>query len=91
MLEAFGFAIQMFFAASLIFLVVFSVRIFFAKSSIPQKEIDAEARRLIVQYGDGAVEAAEGRVLRSQWAKGKNDSRERSEQVLKAVRAKITK
>jgi len=53
--------------------------------TIPQSQIDEEARRLIVEYGDGAVEAAEGLVQRSQWAKGKNDSRERYARILKAV------
>lgn len=56
------------------------------KHTIPQSEIDEEARRLIVEYGDGAIEAAEMNVQRAQWAKGKSDSRERAARVLKAVR-----
>jgi len=56
---------------------------------IPQEEIDAEARRLIVTYGDGALEAAEQSVQRAQWAKGRNNSRERSKRVLEAVRASL--
>lgn len=56
------------------------------KHTIPQQEIDAEARQLIVTYGDGAIEAAELDVERAQWAKGRNKSRERSERVLKAVK-----
>lgn len=86
MLEAFNFAAQMFFGGGLILVLVYSIRLFFEKPTVPQDEIDAEARRLIVQYGDGAIDAAEGLVQRSQWAKGKNDSRERSAQVLKAVK-----
>ena len=62
---------------------------FFEKDTIPQEEIDAEARFLIVTYGEDAIEAAKGNVTRSQWAKGRNDSRERSERVLKAVRASL--
>ena len=54
--------------------------------TIPEDEIDAETRRLVVEYGAGAVESAKMTVQRSQWAKGRNDSRERSARVLKAVR-----
>jgi len=52
---------------------------------IPQDEIDAEARQLIADHGADAVSIAEGNVQRSQWAKGKSDSRERAARVLKAV------
>ena len=54
--------------------------------TIAQDEIDTEARHLIIEHGDGAIEAAEMSVQRSQWAKGNDDSMERSARVLKAVR-----
>ena len=59
------------------------------KHTIPQSEIETEARRLIVEYGDGAVKAAEMKVQRSQWAKGKSDSPERAKRVLNTVRKKL--
>jgi len=57
--------------------------------TIPQPEIDAEARRLIVEHGERAIEAVEMTVQRAQWAKGQNDSRERAARVLKAVRKNL--
>ena len=58
----------------------------FTGQRIPQEEIDREARQLITDYGADAISVAEGNVERSQWAKGKSDSRERAARVLKAVR-----
>lgn len=57
--------------------------------TIPQSEIDAEARRLIVEHGAQAVAVARGNVQRAQWAKGKSDAPERAERVLKAVRGRF--
>ena len=85
MIEAFKLAAQMFFGAGLLFLFVLFDRSFFEKPSIPQDEINAEARKLISEHGADAVSVAESQLLRSQWAKGKSDSRERAELVLKAV------
>ena len=61
----------------------------FCGHTISDEEIDTEARRLIVQYGNGAVAVAEGAVERSQWSKGKSDSRERAARVLRAVAKKL--
>lgn len=57
--------------------------------TIPQPEIDAEARALIVEHGDGAISVAERHVERAQWSKGSNDAPERTARVLKAVRKKL--
>ena len=89
MIEALKLVAQMFFAGGLIFMAALFLRSLFATQAIPQDEIDAEARRLIVEHGDGAVEAAESQLLRSQWAKGRNDNRERAELVLKAVQMSL--
>jgi hypothetical protein len=40
--------------------------------TIPQQEIDEEARRLIVDHGERAIEEAESLVQRSQWSKGQS-------------------
>lgn len=85
MIEAVKFAAQMFFGAGLLFVFGLLVRSFFEKPSILQDEINAEARDLITEHGTDAVSVAESQLLRSQWAKGKSDSLERAELVLKAV------
>lgn len=55
----------------------------------PQDEIDAEARRLIIEHGEGAIEVAKARVERAQWAKGNSLAPERAERILKTVREKL--
>lgn len=59
------------------------------RRSIPQAEIDAEARQLIIEHGAGAIEAAKARVERAQWAKGNSLAPERAERILKTVREKL--
>ena len=54
--------------------------------TIPQEEIDAEARRIVEEHGPYALKAAYGNWERTQWAKGDNSKHERSARVLRAVK-----
>lgn len=53
---------------------------------IPDDEIDAEVRRIMVEYGtgEGAVAYAEGAVERLQWSKNMREQ-VKAERVLEAV------
>lgn len=59
--------------------------------TIPQSEIDAEARRYIVEYGVDAVQRAGSAAQRAQWAKGNSDTQERALRVYGTVRAYVGK
>lgn len=53
---------------------------------IPKSEIEDEANTLIRSCGDQALDVAAQNVQRAQWAKGSNDSLQRSSRVAKEVR-----
>ena len=85
MTEALRVGLGLIFAGGLMGGVAYAIRAM-NRHTIPQEDIDAEARQLIAQHGAEAMSVAEGNVQRAQWAKGKNDSMEKIARVLKAVR-----
>ena len=85
MTEALRLGLGLIFVGGLLGGLAYAVRMM-NRHTIPQEDIDAEARQLISEHGAEALSVAEGHVQRAQWAKGKNDSMEKTARVLKAFR-----
>jgi len=64
-------------------------RWFRSKHTITQSMIEEEARRLIVEHGEGAIEVAEGFVERARTDKGDKHAHGRWKRVLKAIQSKL--
>lgn len=84
MTEALRLGLGLIFVGGLLGGLAYAIRAM-TRHTIPQEEIDAEARQLITEHGAEAMSVAEGNVQRSQWAKGKNNKMEKAARVLKAV------
>lgn len=85
-LTAFGYFYALSVIGAILYIIVACLR---ERNTLSQDEIDAEARRLIVEHGAEAVTAAEMSVQRAQWSKGRNTAPERTARVLKAVRQNL--